>query len=225
MKKLMFIGSMLFVAMMMIATPAEAQSRKDKKAAKKADWEHQQKMEQMRRQHELDSMQRAMSRNLNAPDGDSYEIPCYSDSRSDKNYFRELGAAKSTAQDEARLDALDNANKMMEKRLSRTVKGLVTNYSKTVGKGDKGKDKESIDEGEYTSIVSGLLKDADNPCENRKYDDRTGVWNWYYVVEIEKNKVVEKTAEAISNNDKLRAEFDREKFRQFANDYMEGLKD
>lgn len=226
MKKTLFFGAMmLLAAMLMMPATADAQTRKEKKAAQKAEWEHQQKMKEMQRQRELDSMQRMMAPPEAAPDGASYSIPCYKEARSDKEFFREMGVASSTDQGEARLDALENANKMMNGRLSRTVKGLVTNYSKTVRKGDNGKDKESIDEGEYTSVVSGLLKDADNPCEDRKYDNRTGVWNWYYVIEIEKNKVVEKVADAISQDDKLRAEFDRERFRQFANEYMQGQKE
>ena len=42
MKKVFLIGSMLLCGIMMIATPAEAQTRKDKKKAKQEAWEFEQ---------------------------------------------------------------------------------------------------------------------------------------------------------------------------------------
>ena len=56
MKKAFFIGTMLLCGIMMIATPADAQTRKEKKAAKKADWEFEQQVKQMERQRKLDSI-------------------------------------------------------------------------------------------------------------------------------------------------------------------------
>lgn len=221
MKKLMFIGSMLFVAMMMIATPAEAQSRKEKKAAKKADWEFEQKVKEMERQRKLDSIA-----NLAKPANEVFqnEIPCYAESRSDKEFFRELGEGEDTKRNNARLIAIRVAQSMMRERLAHSVKGLSTDYSKLVNKSGKDSDMEQIIEGEMMNVVEGYLKDADNPCE-RWSQDRSGRYHVYYVIEIEKNGLIDKFDEAISNNDKLRAEYDREKFRQFAKDYMEGQKE
>ena len=221
MKKLMFIGSMLFVAMMMIATPAEAQSRKDKKAAKKADWEYEQQVKQMERQRKLDSIA-----NLAKPANEVFqnEIPCYAESRSDKEFFRELGEGEDTKRNNARLIAIRVAQSMMRERLAHSVKGLSTDYSKLVNKSGKDSDLEQIIEGEMMNVVEGYLKDADNPCE-RWSQDRSGRYHVYYVIEIEKNGLIDKFDEAISNNDKLRAEYDREKFRQFAKYYMEGQKE
>lgn len=218
MKKLMFIGSMLFVAMMMIATPAEAQSRKDKKAAKKADWEYEQQVKQMERQRKLDSIA-----NLAKPANEVFqnEIPCYAESRSDKEFFRELGEGEDIKRNNARLIAIRVAQSMMRERLAHSVKGLSTDYSKLVNKSGKDSDLEQIIEGEMMNVVEGYLKDADNPCE-RWSQDRSGRYHVYYVIEIEKNGLIDKFDEKLSNNDKLRAEYDRDRFRQFAKEYMEG---
>lgn len=218
MKRLMFIGSMLFVAMMMIATPAEAQSRKEKKAAKKADWEFEQKVKEMERQRKLDSIA-----NLAKPANEVFqnEIPCYAESRSDKEFFRELGEGEDTKRNIARLAAVKMAQSMMRERLAHSVKGLSTDYSKLVNKSGKDSDLEQIIEGEMMNVVDSYLNDADNPCE-RWSQDRSGRYHVYYVIEIEKNGLIDKFDEKLSNNDKLRAEYDRERFRQFAKEYMEG---
>lgn len=221
MKKVMFIGSMLLFGIMMIATPVEAQSRKDKKAAKKADWEFEQKVKELERQRKLDSIA-----NLATPPNEVFQndIPCYAESRSDKEYFRELGEGDDTKRNVARLNAVKMAQSMMRERLAHSVKGLSTDYSKLVNKSGKDSDMEQIIEGEMMNVVEASLKDADNPCE-RWSQDRSGRYHIYYVIEIKKNDLVDKFADAISNNDKLRAEYDREKFRQFAKEYMEGVKE
>lgn len=218
MKKVMFIGTMLLCGMMMLSVSANAQSRKDKKAAKKAEWEFEQKMKEMERQRKLDSIA-----NLAQPANEVFQtdIPCYAESRSDKEYYRELGEGEDTKRNVARLAAVKMAQSMMRERLAHSVKGLSTDYSKMVNKSGKDSDMEQIIEGEMMNVVDATLNDADNPCE-RWSQDRSGRYHVYYVIEIKKNDLVDKFADAISNNDKLRAEYDREKFRQFAKEYMEG---
>ena len=219
MKKVLFIGSMLFMAMMMIAVPADAQSRKDKKAAKKAEWEFQQKVKEMERQRMLDSIA-----DLSKPKDEVFQrdIPCYAESRSDSEFYRELGEGEDTQRNVARLSAVKMAQSMMRERLAHQVKGLSTDYSKMMNKSGKKSDMEQLMEGEMMSIVDATLGDADNPCE-RWSQDRSGRFHVYYVIEIRKDDLTDKFADAISQNDELRAEFDRERFREFAKEYMQGL--
>ena len=217
----MILGSLLLCGLMMVSVPADAQSRKDKKAAKKADWEFEQQMKQMERQRKLDSIA-----NLAKPGNEVFQndIPCYAESRSDKEYFRELGEGEDTKRNVARLAAVKMAQSMMRERLAHSVKGLSTDYSKLMNKSGKDSDMEQLIEGEMMSVVDAVLNDADNPCE-RWSQDRSGRYHVYYVIEIKKNDLADKFADAISNNDKLRAEYDREKFRQFAKEYMDGQKE
>ena len=221
MKKVILIGSMLLVGMMMIATPADAQSRKEKKAAQKAEWEHQQKMRELQRQRELDSMQNAV-----IPSSEVFQrdIPCYAESRSDKEYYRELGEGEDTKRNIARLGAVKMAQSMMRERLAHSVKGLSTDYSKMMNKSGKNSELTQLMEGEFMNVVDAVLNDADNPCE-RWSQDRSGNYHVYYVIEIKKNEIADKFADAIDKNDKLRAEYDRDRFRQFAKEYMEGEKE
>lgn len=212
----MTIGSILFMSLMMLATPAEAQTRKEKKAAKKAEWEFQQKIKEMERQRTLDSIA-----NLSAPRDEVFQndIPCYAESRSDKEYYRELGEGVDTKRNIARLTAVKMAQSMLRERLAHSVKGLSTDYTKLMNKSGKNSDMEQLMEGEFMSVVDASLNDADNPCE-RWSQDRSGNFHVYYVIEISRKELTEKMAEAISQNDQLKAEFDRDQFRKFADEYM-----
>ncbi|MCQ2274784.1 MAG: hypothetical protein MJZ86_08335 [Bacteroidales bacterium] len=219
MKKVKIVLSILaIVVLAMSSNPVMAQSRKDKKAAKKAEWEYEQQMLELKRQKSLDSLKHAME----APSEVFVEIPCYEASRSDKSYYRELGTGKDVEMAKARKKAVQSAQSIMKERLAHTVKGLATDYSKTVSVPNKGMDMENMLENEFVSVVDAALNDADNPCEKWS-QDRTGNWNAYYTIEIKKTELVDKLANAVSKNEELKVAFDREQFRKFAEDYMQKL--
>ena len=221
MKKVLFISSVFLCCMMMLTVPADTQTRKEKKAAQKAEWEFQQKMKEMERQRALDSIA-----NLASPANEVFQksIPCYAESRSDKEYYRELGEGEDTKRNVARLSAVKMAQSMMRERLAHSVKGLSTDYSKLVNKSGKDSNLEQKIEGEMMNVVDAVLNDADNLCEEWS-QDRSGRYHVYYVIEIKKNEIADKFAEAISKSDKLQIDFDRERFRQFAKEYMQGLQE
>ncbi len=219
MRKLMFFGTMLLCGMMLLATPANAQTRKDKKADKKAEYEFQQKLKQMERQRVLDSVQNANARPATSPAGVAFDMPCSGENVSDKEYFRQLGIGKDMDLSLAQRKALQAAKSLMRDRLGEKVKGLVTDYSKTYSKSNKGSDMEGIIEREFTSVVDRVLDDAGNVCE-KATQLNTGEYQYYYVIEIRKSELAGKMADAISNNDKLKTEFDREQFRKYAEEYL-----
>lgn len=219
MKKVMFIGATLLLGMMMIAAPADAQSRKDKKAAKKAEWQFEQQRKEMERQRVLDSIKNANARPAASPAGTTFDLPCSGVGTSDKEYYRQLGIGKDVDLSLAQRKAVQNAKSIIRDRLGEQVKGLVSDYSKTYSKSGKGADMEGILEREFTGVIDKALDDADNPCE-KAAQLNTGEFQYYYVVEIRKSDLANKMADAIGNNDKLRAEFDRDQFRKYAEEYM-----
>ena len=215
---------MIFMAMMMIAVPATAQTRKEKKAAQKEEWEFQQKKKAMERQRVLDSIQNANKRPAASPAGTTFDLPCSGKGKSDKEYYRQLGIGKDMDLDIAQQKAVQHAKSIMRDRLGERVKGLATDYSKTYSKSGKGSDMEKILEREFTNVVDKALADADNPCEESA-QLKTGEFQYYYVIEIRKNDLANKMSDAISKNDKLRAEFDRDQFRKYAEEYMKKQQD
>lgn len=224
MKKVMFIGATMLLGLMMIAAPANAQSRKDKKAAKKAEWQFEQQKKEMERQRVLDSIKNANARPSASPAGTTFDLPCSGVGTSDKEYYRQLGIGKDMDLATAQQKAIQHAKSIIRDRLGEHVHGLVTDYTKTYSKSGKGKDLEGILEREFTSVVNTAINDADNPCE-KAAQLNTGEFQYYYAVEISKKELSEKMAEKISNNEKLKAEFDRDQFRKYAEEYMKKQQD
>ena len=219
MKKVMFFATMLLCGMMMFTTTVNAQSRKDKKAAAKEEWEFQQKKKAMERQRVLDSIQNANKRPAASPAGTTFDLPCSGVGTSDKEYYRQLGIGKDVDLSLAQRKAIQAAKSILRDRLGEQVKGLATDYSKTYSKSGKGSDMEGLLEREFTSVVDKALDDADNPCE-KPAQLNTGEYQYYYVIEVRKSELAGKMADAIGNNDKLRADFDRDQFRKYAEEYM-----
>lgn len=215
--KTRLITMMMAAIALMMSTPAMAQSHKDKKAAKKADWEYEQKIKELKRQRTLDSL-------ANLQNETFVEIPCYEASRSDADYYRELGTGSDLMKENARKMAVQNAQSMLKERLAHTVKGLATDYSKMVSKSGKNAEIAGIIEGECTSVIDAELRDADNICEKWS-QDRNGRWNCYYVIQIDRRKLADEMAQAISDNDELKIEFDRDQFRKYADEYLKKQQD
>ena len=224
MKKVLFFGILLLSSMMIFSNSANAQSRKDKKAAKKAEWQFEQQKKELERQRVLDSIKNANARPASNPAGATFDLPCSGVGTSDKEHFRQLGIGKDIDLSLAQRKAIQSAKSIMRDRLGEQVKGLISDYSKTYSKSGKGSDIEGILEREFTSVVDKVLDDADNPCE-KAAQLNTGEFQYYYVIEIRKNELADKLADAISGNDKLRTEFDREQFRKYAEEYLQKQKE
>jgi hypothetical protein len=152
------------------------------------------------------------------------DLPCKKEARSDKDYFRELGIGTDVNEQNARDAALSSANEMLKNRLGGVVKGVSTGYSKTVA-GEAASDKVfRVMERELPKVVDAVINDADNPCEDL-YWETTGVYKAYYVIEVSKKQIVDKSAEVLSEQEELKGLFDRNNFREWSNQYMSDMKE
>lgn len=218
MKKTLFIGAMLLAGMMIFGASANAQTRKEKKAAKRADWEYEQKIKKIKQEQEIDQLTKKPA----AADEVFVDIPCYEESVSKGEgdpYFRELGTASDIELGKARQMALENANSLIKRRLGGVVKGLATDYSKTVSTKSAPTNMAQILESEFTKVVDKVVNDADKPCEKRAKDQK-GQWVSYYVIWVKKTDLAEKMAEAAAASEEIKVEIDRDKFRKYAEEYM-----
>ena len=152
------------------------------------------------------------------------DLPCKKESRSDKDYFRELGIGSGENEQSARDAALSSANEMLKNRLGGVVKGIASGYSKTVA-GQAASDKTfRVMERELPKVIDAVINDADNPCEEL-YWEATGLYKAYYVIEVSKKQIIDKAVETISAEEELRGLYDREKFREWSKQYMSDMKD
>lgn len=140
--------------------------------------------------------------------------PCYEESRSDKEFFREIGVFSAGDKGEARKGALLQANQLLRNRLGGLVNGIAEDYLVNVnGKTDKSV--QDMLEESMTIAVVKVLNDADNPCE-KMYKIEGGKFEAYYTIEISKKVLVDKMAEEIANNEELNLRFRREQFTERA---------
>lgn len=151
-----------------------------------------------------------------------YELPCGDYDKDTKEYFTGLGTAESKNEQNARDGALEAARGQVRRKLGGTVKGLSTDYSKVMRGSASQTDISSIVEGELATVVDRVLNDAEKVCE-RNGRTTTGAYKAYVAIQISKEELAKDMSSALSQNDKLRMEYDRERFRKFAEEYMKGL--
>lgn len=162
-----------------------------------------------------------------ANDDDEVEIElyCNDEARSDREYFRELGTGNSINKQSARDAALSSAKAMLKERLGGIVKGISTDYSRTVA-GQAQSDKvQRLMEREMTQVVDKMLNDADNPCE-KMTKSKNGTYNSYYVIEVSKKELVDNFDQAVktlSQNEELEIDYRREQLREYAKKYTEEM--
>lgn len=212
MKQSKLLLSLFVIFMTVVAfNPAMAQSRKDKKKAQQAEWEYEQRKKELQRQKDLDELE------LSNTEVDM-AIPCLEESRSDDEYYRELGEGEHMRRPQARKLAQKMAHSIMLENLEGEVKGLCTDYSK--GTLTSTSDLQQIMESELTKVVTATVQRAVNGCEKWR-QDRSGMWHCFYTIQIRRDDMVKDMTEALEKNEKISAEFNREKFRKYAKEYMD----
>lgn len=150
------------------------------------------------------------------------ELPCASYDRDTKEYFTGMGIGENVNMQNARTAAFSAAKNMVLLKIGGMAKGLSTSYNKTMSGGAAQDDVSRIVEGEIATVVERMLNDAESTCE-KLYQTTSGAYQSHMAIRISKEEIAKNVAEKLSENDKLRMEFDRDRFRKFAEEYMKGL--
>ncbi|MBQ6082726.1 MAG: hypothetical protein IJK92_00020 [Bacteroidales bacterium] len=158
--------------------------------------------------------------NQRMQEGVSIVMPCVDVSYDDDDYYRDLGIGTALNPQMARKAAVKEAQSMVRERLNGVVKGLATDYSRSVS-GNASADKvQGIIENEFTTVIDQMLNNADKVCEDLvKLQD--GNYRAYYAIQISKKEIVNKATEAISQEEEWGIEFKRDQFRKYAEEYLE----
>ena len=77
-------------------------------------------------------------------------------------------------------------------------------------------------EGEMNGIVEEMLNNGQKTCEQMQQDD-AGNYHYFIAIQIPKNAMVNKMANALSANEELELEFNRDQFRKYAEEKMEKM--
>lgn len=219
MKKIMLITAMAAMLLTM-AMPINAQTRKEKKAAQKEQWE-------ARQQFIRDSTARANANKLGSMDADNalgreVQIPCIEASYDDEEYFRELGIGTSDKNNKqaARQNAVNQAKAMIKARLGEYIQGVTKDYfnSYSVSASD---DVQHKIETKMNGVVDYMLNHADKECEKALWTDK-GTFEFYYVVRIPKEDMKKQMMDAVKEA-KMEIDFNEHQMQKFMDDNMDKM--
>ena len=158
------------------------------------------------------------------PGREEIPLPCVDESMDNDEYYRAMGTAENVNMQNARTAAFDAAKSMLHKRLGGLVKGLSSDYSRSVA-GNAQQDKvQRIMEGEMYTVVDKMLNDAAKTCE-KMYQNASGNYESYIAIQVSKKEMVNQMSTALSNNEELEIEFNRDQFRKFAEKKMKEMED
>lgn len=150
-------------------------------------------------------------------------VPCSGkDYQSNSKTFRSLGMGYSTDMQIARSKALQNARAELATQIEATLKRVVDNYASSYQMGTDEEAKSKFQDLSRT-VVNGELNGTIVICEETT---RTpdGKFRCYIVVESGGPEVAQKVANAVKADDKLRIDYEYEKFKQTFDDEMNKLK-
>ena len=228
MKKTIILALMVLA---IVAVPATAQTRKDKKAAEKAQWEQEQKFAAeeaaLRHQLKMDSLAnaqrvaeekaaeaaaRAKQRaEAQAAQEQEVEVPC-GDYYSTSEVIRALGIGEDYEQQMATEMARSAALEELASQISTSVQALVSNYKKSMRVNLK---RESV------RRVEGMAMTAVDQTTGYRIACRKTtsyvlngekLFKNYMVIEVNKDEVLEPIYDSIQEDEELKVDMDYQKF-------------
>lgn len=208
MKKVMFIGATLLLGMMMIAAPADAQTRKEKKAAKKAEWEHQQKIKELQRQRELDSIAN-LSKEM------TVTVPCWMADDDEWFYATTQRQFKQSSMNTAPTATLRQTQLMMRQKLQSVYRAVLRDYF----------DQMDIEEGSYANqhiesagdmVIKATINETYEVCRKQTKPDENGNVVMYMTIKVSKKKFAKDLVQKISDDEQLKVRFNEQQFRESA---------
>lgn len=142
-------------------------------------------------------------------------LPCVEESYDDENYFRAMGTATNENMQNARTSAIEAAQSMLRRRLGGFAKGLSTDYSRTIAADAQVEKIQRAMEAEITTVIEKMINDADKTCE-KMLQNQAGNYESYIAIRVSKKELIKETQSKVSGMQELEVEYNREKFREFA---------
>lgn len=146
-----------------------------------------------------------------------------SDYQSTKDKFRSTATGESMDRETAKKKARSNANAELAKTISTTMKIVGDNYTNSTEFNNKEEITETFQEMART-LVDQEIRGAVEICE--KLTQRPdGTFVSYVALELSGNEISDAYNSALSKNEKLKADFNYEKFKQTFDDEMKKFED
>lgn len=141
---------------------------------------------------------------------------------SDNEYFRANSVAESQNQANSKRMALSNARAELAAQIEVTVKSVIDNYVQDLTVGNRS---------EYTQRYEGLSREVINQrlsgtrviCEELTRTPE-GMYKTYIAIELSGEEIVNAMNQRISNDERLRLDYDYEKFKETFDGEMEQMR-
>jgi len=151
-------------------------------------------------------------------------MPCAEFGKDTKDYYAGVGVGENTNMQAARIAALEGAKDIVKRKIGGLVTGLSADYSRVMTGGAAQNDVQNIIEGEMYTTLNKMLNDAEQVCE-KMYKTNSGTYQAHIAIKISKEELIDKTATALSQNDKLEMEFNRDQFRKWMREHMKEVQE
>lgn len=245
MKKLFFYATVVAMSLV-VAMPANAQSRKDKKAAKKAQWEMQQQQQheeaELRHQMKMDSLKnvqrekeeakakaaldaekRAAEQAKREAEAEQIrqmtmvaEMPCQTYDDADWFYATGVKRFKASQTNLTPTTLLRSTRQQLLQKLQGKYQQVIDDYF----------DQMETEDGEYArqhiesagrQVIQQLINETYEVCRKQtQIPDAEGYLTMYMAIKVSKKEVVEKTVNKISGDQQLKVRFNEKQFRDSA---------
>jgi len=141
---------------------------------------------------------------------------------SDKKFFRANNLGESMDQATAKKKAYSNARADLASSVSTTIKGVIDNYVNSREYNNKEEVEERF-EGLTREVIDQQLSGVKTICEEVVKVNATGKFKYYIAIELSGQDLVEAINERITNDERLKIDYDYEKFKETFNQEMEKL--
>lgn len=142
---------------------------------------------------------------------------------SDNEFFRANGLGESMDQATAKKKALSNARADLASAISTTIKGTIDNYVNSREMNNKEEVEERF-EGLTREVINQDLKGTKTVCQKAVKVTATGNYKYYIALELSGQDLITALNERLGSDDRLRIDYDYEKFKETFDAEMEKLK-
>ena len=141
----------------------------------------------------------------------------------DNEYFRANSVGESTNQANSKRIALSNARAELAGQIEVTVKSVIDNYVQDITVGDRSEFMQRY-EGLSREVINQRLQGTRVICEELTRT-ASGVYRTYIAIELSGNEILNAMNQRISNDDRLRVDYNYEKFKDTFNQEMEQMRE
>ena len=142
---------------------------------------------------------------------------------SDNEFFRSNGLGESMDQATAKKKALSNARADLASSISTTIKGTVDNYVNSREFNNKEEVEERF-EGLTREVINQELKGTKTICQKAVKVTSNGNYKYYVALELSGQDLLSAMNERLGSDERLKIDYDYEKFKETFNEEMEKMK-